>query len=64
MSITASNSASRRGVLKTLGASALAASLPIGHAAAQARPKRFDEAMRWIQVAFTEDDPGRYDPQF
>ena len=68
MSITAPNSASRRGVLKTLGASALAAGLPIGRAMAQGtigpRPKRFDEAMRWIQVAFTEDDPGRYDPKF
>ncbi len=68
MSATASTRASRRGVLKTLCAAALTAGLPVSRAMAQAtglaRRKRFDEAMRWIQVAFTEDDPGRYDPKF
>jgi hypothetical protein len=24
----------------------------------------FDRPMRWVQVAFVEDDPGRYDPGF
>ena len=24
----------------------------------------FDKAMRWAQVAFVENDPGVYDPQF
>jgi hypothetical protein len=24
----------------------------------------FDRAMRWGQLAFVENDPGRYDPQF
>jgi hypothetical protein len=31
-------------------------------AAAEANP--FDRAMRWGQLAFVENDPGRYDPQF
>jgi Hypothetical glycosyl hydrolase 6/Beta-galactosidase trimerisation domain len=31
-------------------------------AAADANP--FDRAMRWGQLAFVENDPGRYDPQF
>lgn len=64
MSPTAAIGASRRTVLKTLGAAALASGLRAGQAIAQTHPKRFDEAMRWIQLAFTEDDPGRYDPTF
>jgi len=24
----------------------------------------FDRPMRWVQLAFVEDDPGRYDPGF
>ncbi len=53
----------RRTVLQTLGAAALAAGVPLGAAMAAANPVRYDQAMRWIQVAFTEDDPGRYDPK-
>ncbi len=53
----------RRTVLKTAGAASLLAAVPFGRAMAASRPKRYDEAMRWIQVAFTEDDPGRYDPK-
>ena len=38
-------------------------------AAAQSGPQKPDPAwcdrpMRWAQVAFTEDDPGNYDPKF
>jgi hypothetical protein len=51
----------RRTVLAGLAATSL---LPAIARAQTAKPKRYDEAMRWIQVAFTEDDPGRYDPQF
>jgi len=36
-----------------------------GQAAAAANaPGWFDRPMRWAQLAFTEDDPGNYDPQF
>jgi hypothetical protein len=24
----------------------------------------YDRPMRWAQIAFAEDDPGNYDPQF
>jgi len=27
-------------------------------------PEWFDRPMRWVQLAFVEDDPGRYDPGF
>jgi hypothetical protein len=33
-------------------------------AARGARAGRASEPMRWFQLAFTEDDPGRYDPAF
>ena len=33
-------------------------------AAAEAAASPFDRAMRWGQLAFVENDPGRYDPQF
>ncbi len=61
--------ADRRTMLQTLAAAATAGGLPLGQATAGVqktigRPTRYDQAMRWIQVAFTEDDPGRYDPQF
>src|SRR4029453_13392789 len=32
--------------------------------AAPADVTPFDRAMRWGQLAFVENDPGRYDPQF
>jgi hypothetical protein len=50
----------RRSVLAGLAATTLLPAV----ARAQAKPTRYDQAMRWIQVAFTEDDPGRYDPKF
>jgi hypothetical protein len=41
--------------------------MPISNAAmaaADRAPTKYNEAMRWMQVAFTEDDPGRWDLQF
>ena len=29
-----------------------------------AQPSWYDRPMRWAQLAFVEDDPGRYDPGF
>ena len=49
------------------GAAALAAagSAPFGNPAAFAAeaPDRVWHPMRWVQVDFTEDDPGRFDPR-
>jgi hypothetical protein len=46
-----------------IGTGALAAA---GTAFSQAGPDKgwFDRPMRWVQLAFVEDDPGRYDPGF
>ena len=46
-----------------IGAGALAAA---GTAFSQPSPDKgwFDRPMRWVQLAFVEDDPGRYDPGF
>ena len=37
-----------------------------GTAFSQQNPDKgwFDRPMRWVQLAFVEDDPGRYDPGF
>jgi hypothetical protein len=46
-----------------IGTGALAAA---GRAFSQQNPDKgwFDRPMRWVQLAFVEDDPGRYDPGF
>jgi hypothetical protein len=50
-----------------IGTGALAAA---GAAFSQAGPEKgpatswYDRPMRWVQLAFVEDDPGRYDPGF
>jgi hypothetical protein len=46
-----------------IGTGALAAA---GTAFSQAGPDKgwFDRPLRWVQLAFVEDDPGRYDPGF
>src|SRR5204863_4307659 len=48
------------------GAGALIAPRPSepAESSATARPGPFERAMRWGQLAFVENDPGRYDPQF
>lgn len=61
--------APRRSVLKVMGAATLAALSDTalrgaGVVTPWRSPIRYDQAMRWVQVAFTEDDPGRWDPQF
>ena len=46
------------------GSNAYAASATVaGPASSQAR-SWYDRPMRWAQLAFVEDDPGNYDPQF
>lgn len=60
--------ADRRTVLKTIGAASMMTAASGGlltRAMAQTSvgAKRYDQAMRWMQVAFTEDNPGRYDPK-
>jgi hypothetical protein len=42
----------------------LAASAALAAPAAAQSGDWYDRPMRWAQVAFTEDDPGRFDPQF
>jgi len=59
----------RRAVLRTGGAVAtMLATGPLGAAAALGAdptgPGWEKEPMRWFQLAFTEDDPGRFDPGF
>ena len=59
----------RRDILKSAaGAAALAATATPLAALAAAKPVTKPgwewEPMRWSQVAFTDDDPKRYDPQF
>src|SRR4051812_16999158 len=60
----------RRDVLRTAGAAGLtlaasSASLRAAIAAAPVTKPGWElEPMRWSQVAFTDDDPGRFDPQF
>jgi hypothetical protein len=57
-------SANRRTVIK--GAAALAAAAPLGISSAFAAqtPDWVWHPMRWVQINFTEDDPGRFDPKF
>jgi len=56
----------RRTFLETAAVAGAAALVParaaVGEGDATANP--FDRAMRWAQLAFVENDPGRYDPQF
>src|SRR5690242_21756600 len=54
----------RRDFLKAAGA--VASSFVMKPAAAQykTQPDWFDRPMRWMQLVFTEDDPGNYDPKF
>jgi hypothetical protein len=68
MTMDSESGADRRTMLKAMGAvtmlsAAGAAPLSKALAASAAAPKRYDQAMRWMQVAFTEDNPPRYDPQ-
>ena len=61
------HSTDRRTLIK--GAAALAAaagSVPFGIPAAHAADASdwVWHPMRWVQVNFTEDDPGRFDPTF
>jgi len=59
----------RRSLLRTAGVAAFTGMVPLD-AAIAARggyrsPARWEEGpMRWFQLAFTEDDPGRFDPRF
>ena len=57
----------RRSLMKgTAAVAALAGSGPIGMSAALAStaPDWVWHPMRWVQINFTEDDPGRFDPKF
>lgn len=61
--------APRRSVLKAMGAATIAAFgdtvlRGAGIATPGRSPTKFDDAMRWVQVAFTEVVPGRWYPQF
>src|SRR5258706_6500478 len=52
-----------------VAATAAAGAVALSPAGAQTAPAAaetnpFDRAMRWGQLAFVENDPGRYDPQF
>src|SRR4051794_27804160 len=40
------------------------AALPLDAQTNAAASDWYDRPMRWAQVAFVEDDPGNYDPQF
>jgi len=70
MSDTHQFATDRRSVLKGAGAATLFSLIHTGlsgqalAAASGVSSKTYDQAMRWIQLAFTEDDPGRYDPKF
>ena len=51
----------------TLGAGALLSGIEPAFArkiGQNGAPDWASEPMRWFQLAFTEDDPGRYDPAF
>ena len=68
MTMDREGGADRRAVLKAMGAVSVlsaASAAPLTRALAQssAAPRAYDQAMRWMQVAFTEDNPPRYDPQ-
>jgi hypothetical protein len=55
----------RREFLEAAAAAGAAALLSARSEPADATdPNPFDRAMRWGQLAFVENDPGRYDPQF
>ena len=56
----------RRTLMKSAAALAVAGSIPVGmpKAFAADTPDWVWQPMRWVQVNFTEDDPGRYDPRF
>ena len=52
----------RRDFVRHSAILAAAAASPLS---AQTRePEWYDRPMRWAQVAFVEDDPGNYNPQF
>lgn len=46
------------------GAFALAGSSTFAHPFSPAAEPWFDKSMRWAQLAFVENDPGKYDPDF
>ena len=57
----------RRTFLEISAAAGAAALLPASSSLARAEdaaPNPFARAMRWGQLAFVENDPGSYDPQF
>src|SRR3954469_16972569 len=47
-----------------LQASAASTLLPLAARSQMAEGDWYDRPMRWAQVAFVEDDPGNYKPQF
>lgn len=56
------SSQSRRNFILQTGAAAAAGALPLR--SAPTPEEWYGRPMRWMQVAFVEDDPGRYDPVF
>lgn len=61
------SSTDRRTLIKGAAAmAAVAGSAPFGLSASRAAdtPDWVWQPMRWVQVNFTEDDPGRFDPKF
>lgn len=58
----------RRGFIKNTGlltgGLAVAGSAPITRSFAAEEEPWFDRSMRWAQLAFVENDPGNYDPDF
>lgn len=61
------NSMSRRSLMKSaVAVAAVAGSAPfsISSVLAAQAPDWVWDPMRWVQVNFTEDDPGRFDPKF
>ncbi|MBI3280289.1 MAG: beta-galactosidase trimerization domain-containing protein [Acidobacteria bacterium] len=60
-------SSNRRQFLETVTAAGAVATLSERALAAEPTPggkNWFDRPMRWVQLVFTEDDPGNYDPRF
>ncbi|MDE2404583.1 MAG: hypothetical protein KGM17_07930 [Sphingomonadales bacterium] len=60
------SSTDRRSLIKGAAALGALATTPFGVPEAFARqaPDWVWNPMRWVQINFTEDDPGRFDPQF
>ncbi|MBL8213559.1 MAG: beta-galactosidase trimerization domain-containing protein [Bryobacterales bacterium] len=54
----------RRGFLMQVGGAVASTALGRAQSAYRTPAGWFERPMRWAQLVFTEDDPGRYDPKF